>query len=298
MNVASKIQLRIVTLMVGVVILATVLAGVVQFAQNNHNRQLQSRNDTQMQFWNIVATGESNTISPEHTLAKDLHAILGDTEKINSFRGDSNLYGGVTYAIGFDPFNGANCSECGPLDTSVKRNLDLIAKGDLSQVIADNKVTYKNDYTLTPFGIPTWKYLMLLYIVIGGGSYVIAMETAGEKWRTDTQMLVSAPGVYVVESFKNRKRTHKDDSQVRRQFPEYCALLDDVDESISSLPQGDDRNTLKKRRDEVRLELLRQARSSHNAKSTDEMKDLAQALDVLSTTLKARSEARQDLDEY
>lgn len=81
----------------------------------------------QQHFWRVVAGQESGSQGGVlNKLARDLNEL--PTEELSQFRGDSNRYGGISEELGYDPFNGADCSECGPLDPAVIDHV-VAAKG-------------------------------------------------------------------------------------------------------------------------------------------------------------------------
>lgn len=85
-------------------------------------------------FYRVIA-GElpGSEPGPANKLARDLRDLPED--EIDSFTGDSNRYGGITDDLGFDPFNGLDCHECGPLDRSVVDDVEEIKNGDLDEVM-------------------------------------------------------------------------------------------------------------------------------------------------------------------
>lgn len=87
-----------------------------------------------MHFYRVVAGDLSGQEpGPANKLARDLREI--PVEDIETFTGDSNRYGGITDELGFDPFNGVNCSECGELDTQVVFDIQDIKDGELNTVL-------------------------------------------------------------------------------------------------------------------------------------------------------------------
>lgn len=87
----------------------------------------------QEQFWRIVAGDGRGPEGALNKLAMDLREM--EVEDLYSFRGDSNRYGGISGELGFDPFNGVNCSECGPLDPEVIETTVRVKNGELSEVL-------------------------------------------------------------------------------------------------------------------------------------------------------------------
>jgi hypothetical protein len=108
--------------------------GANQAKDSNYRDKLDAAK-TQQVFWRVVAGREQgNESGVLNKLANDLRAT--PASELVDFRGDSNRYGGITEALGYDPFNGPNCQECGPLDDAVVADAIEIKKGGLQAVVA------------------------------------------------------------------------------------------------------------------------------------------------------------------
>jgi hypothetical protein len=103
-------------------------------------------------FWAIVA-GRSSGVTgsgPGFRLARDLNTLLGPIGSgqttlpaaILSFRGNENSYGGVSKALGFEPFDetGQSCHDCGPLSQEMLRDLLLVKTGQDFRLLQDTTV--------------------------------------------------------------------------------------------------------------------------------------------------------------
>ena len=122
----------------------------------------------QQQFWRIVAGQGEGPSGVLNKLAKDLRDL--PLEDISGFRGDSNRYGGISEELGFDPFNGVNCSECGPLDEQVVENVRIIRDGRVTEVL-QRLEPEKPDKTSGPPGA-LWPLWLISLPVFVGGSYL------------------------------------------------------------------------------------------------------------------------------
>lgn len=87
-------------------------------------------------FYRVVGGELSGQESgPANKLARDLHDL--PTSDLTSFTGDSNRYGGITDDLGFDPFNGVDCNECGKLDVEIINAVEQIKSGQLFLVLIE-----------------------------------------------------------------------------------------------------------------------------------------------------------------
>ena len=130
---------------VGAVVLSVwaIMAGVSSHNENARANE-QRAAATKVEHFYLVVAGERSGAEPgpANKLARDLRDLnvpSGDTfaATLSRFRGDSNRYGGVTRELGFDPFEGPNCSECGPLDVAVQENVVVIHNGGIDTVIGE-----------------------------------------------------------------------------------------------------------------------------------------------------------------
>lgn len=85
-------------------------------------------------FYRVIAGELSGSEpGPANKLARDLRDL--PVEQVDAFTGDSNRYGGITDDLGFDPFVGLDCNECGPLDDAVVEDVEEIKEGNLDEVL-------------------------------------------------------------------------------------------------------------------------------------------------------------------
>lgn len=185
----------------GLVALAagTTGAWAVDAAQGQENESARREAAARVHFYRVVA-GEDAGRSPtvDNKLARDLHVLLEKDDAagaIADFRGDANRYGGITEELGFDPFNGENCSECGELDLDVQEDLLQIEKGDLDEVVAEQNAGLGDDGSIKEEGL---------------------IATIG--W------LLTLPLWLAYPSWRERRHTAK----LRRQFPEECRMIDEA----------------------------------------------------------------------
>lgn len=74
---------------------------------------------------------------PANRLARDLRDL--PVEDVSTFTGDSNRYGGITSELGFDPFDGVDCSECGRLDGDVVYDTVEIKNGNIDTILSNHE---------------------------------------------------------------------------------------------------------------------------------------------------------------
>ena len=162
----------------------------------------------QQQFWKIVAGEQGAPPGVFGKLANDLHEI--PLYELGSFRGDSNRYGGITDELGYDPFNGENCSECGPLDIAVQNNVVAARDGSLTSVLAALEPEEPNKTE----GPPGWTYLL---------------------WLLSGPAMVG--GIYALEQRRRARRY--------AEFGAEMALIENIDEALPQLnPASDDYSEL------------------------------------------------------
>jgi hypothetical protein len=137
----------------GLLLVGVVGAGftLVTALQHRHATSTSSQASVQNTFWSIVSGHlQPGGSGPDIRLGNDLHTLLGpigpdQTElprEILTFEGSSNAYGGVTAALGFDPFDetGQSCHDCGPLSHDMLRDLLLVKEGRDSTLLRSTDV--------------------------------------------------------------------------------------------------------------------------------------------------------------
>lgn len=152
-------------------------AGVNAGSDDNYDERRQIALK-QQQFWSIVAGEQGAPVGVFGKLASDLRDL--EIEKLGGFRGDSNRYGGISEELGFDPFNGTNCSECGPLDQEVINTVVDVKSGRLGVVLTDLQPE-EPDTAPHP---PGW--LWILWVIAGpaslGGIYLVDKRREERKY--------------------------------------------------------------------------------------------------------------------
>lgn len=105
--------------------------GLISYAagKSTYNGDLQEAN-ARARLYASAGGAELSVPSVERKLGADIYAyVRAHNGQLDGFRGDSNRYGGISDAIGEDPFDGVNCSECGPLKAEWETNLEQTALG-------------------------------------------------------------------------------------------------------------------------------------------------------------------------
>jgi len=133
-------------------------------------------------FYQVVDGEISGSESgPANKLARDLKALPAD--QLEEFRGDSNRYGGIAGELGFDPFDGINCSECGPLDQEVIENVQTVKDGGLEQVLEgiESGIPTPNEAPRPP----TFMWLLWLFSlpIAAGVVYLQKQRSEEDRYR-------------------------------------------------------------------------------------------------------------------
>lgn len=294
-------QLRILTKMAVGASALSLTIGAVSAIDRNDAQERAEVAQQEAHFWQVVA-GEAPGSSPtvDNRLARDLSEILGDTDAINDFRGSSNLYGGISSEIGFDPFDGTgqSCVECGPLDQEVRENLALIDAGRLEDVLTPLDVDVPSTgLEFTPFGWSVSSSLLVLWL-LGGPVAFFGAARQDEGWEDGLreagdaekiQLIALAPTLFLpvmVWSHVHNKRLRR---KLERTFPDLVHELDSIDSQLDRLPQTDQVKEIRKFRDDVFVELRSQATGEDL--SDDQVQDLQRKLEDANVWLKHRKEA-------
>lgn len=172
---------------------------------------------TKVEHFYLVVAGRLSGVEPgpANKLARDLRDLNvpeGDDYEsaVSRFRGDSNRYGGITRDLGFDPFEGPNCSECGPLDVAVQDTL-VVIKGSaagINEVIEDIEAGIVDDEPLS--GPPIWLWALWFF---------------------------SLPTYLAIDAIMVKRK----EEERYREFGTERALLRQVHEIQGALPAGDPR---------------------------------------------------------
>jgi hypothetical protein len=148
---------------------------------------------TKVEHFYLVVAGQrsGSEPGPANKLARDLrdlHVPAGSSyaREVQSFRGDSNRYGGVTRELGFDPFEGPNCSECGPLDFDVQDTVIVIKGGGIDAVIAEIESGLVEEDPISGPPEILWLLWFLSFPGYVGTSYVLTKRGEADRYREVT----------------------------------------------------------------------------------------------------------------
>lgn len=116
---------------------------------------------------------------PVNKLARDLRELSAD--RVLDFTGDSNRYGGITSDLGFDPFNGVDCSECGQLDTQIVLDVLAIKEGELDSVL--ERLESEIDQPSTLAEPPDVLWILWILSLPAGVGFLYVRRRRGEESR-------------------------------------------------------------------------------------------------------------------
>lgn len=279
----TRTRVRIASVVLACVAALTGLSGGYQAINHHAQSQTAKAANNRIHFYKVIAGEESGgTPSVDNTLAKDLKTRLGPQgagalpEPITAFRGNSNAYGGITEAIGQDPFDesGLSCFECGPLDQETQANLLLVKHGQIDVVIQKTAIHVSTGYTLTPWGIGILAYGLLW--AVGLSAFFFGAPT----WR-----------FYVSRRF---------DAKVRKNYPDYAETLSEVDTVLDRINAHHNHDPKVTALVTARDDLMDQLRHLTRAKSMngieDEVKDAEIRMTDLRATLDRRKEIAKELE--
>lgn len=253
--------------------LGTGVAFVAQAMQDNKTEQVAQVSAREADFWRLVAgeTDGGNIIAT--SLARDVRNAI-EEDRLETFRGHSNTYGGITEAAGFNPFTDEGCRECGPLNAETLAEARLVGEGRLDVVLDSLEVEVVDDgYTLTPGEAPYW--MLALYVWVIGGPFLLwwASKTQdiplseldlnfdnGKAIPEKSMLVVSAPTLMVPYVLWRRANKRKFAEKIEQSFPEYTAALNDADRILRHRPNPE----LQAVRDDLAAELERACRSRND----------------------------------
>lgn len=313
----KRILLRTHQLVVGFAVLVllaiTTAVGVGQAIDNNEASAAEKAAENEAFFWRVVAGEDSGGPTVDVLLARDLRGL--SASEIADFEGNSNRYGGITDAIGYDPFDesGLNCFECGPLDAYTQNNLELIRGGNLDQVLAATEVPPADEgLTLTPWGMGMVSYVLLLWAFGGPITLVVAHYTAkatneryaalrsfNDIWGADEQIdlkqILLAPTFFLPYMWYRAATYRKFQDRVRDAFPEQMEAIDHFDRALERAPVDLHLwDELQEKRNVVVRELERQTRAGEG--TDDEIDGLIKQITGVQEYLVARTEAKKELE--
>ncbi len=138
----------------------------------------------------LVIAGERSGVEPGpgNKLARDLrdlHVPDGSSYavQIRLFRGDSNRYGGVTRDLGFDPFEGPNCSECGPLDFNVQETVIAVKNGGIDAVVDELESTVEIEEPISGPPASLWGLWLASFPIYVGATYFMRRRQEESRYR-------------------------------------------------------------------------------------------------------------------
>lgn len=308
-RILLQYQLKVLTALVVLILSFTGGSMIYQVINKAATNQVSRAASVEGHFWRVVAGQESGTApGPANQLAKDIKDL--SPKELREFRGDSNRYGGITDAIGFDPFDesGLNCFECGPLDLHTIHNVELIHSHGLSSVLFINKVRHSTSgWSVTPFGLATINWIGILYVIGGSATLIIGHRLARSaegseytvqklsdlSWKDASIVtILVSPLVVLISAWRSRRYTAEHISTMQQFFPDQMAIIRDIDRRLKAMPVNENSQKIKSLRDEVVKELEAQTTSG---KEVDDSNELLAKLQTAQNFLKGRQEAKKEL---
>jgi hypothetical protein len=318
-------------IMAAVLISVGAVAAGVQAVNREEAQEQLAVTDQEASFWQVIAGEEPGTASNvSNHLARDLRAIINDDDALEAFRGHSNRYGGITSAIGFDPFDGTgqSCVECGPLSASTLANIRSIRDGNLDDVLGAVEVVEVDEgFTLTPFGWSVATTIALLWVFGGPATLLLAHKWAQSsmwvqhghapyvrsfadlKWDNNGKqqfekllLTITAPTfIFPWRFYQDRTRDRWMD-KVRVDFPDQWAVIEQVNEYLPKVKDADRRLELEEQRDTVLAELESLTRAygqlDRPLGRDVELDYLMEGLERARDDLKMRREVRDEVDSW
>lgn len=277
-------------------------------------------------FWRVVA-GEAAAPAPtvENRLARDLGAQLGPIDPaarslppaIEAFRGDTDAYGGITAALGFDPFDqtGLTCRECGPLDAETKAKLLRIKRGAVEYVIAEEAPDPPEGIIYVPFGIPLALVLLVLWLAGGALALRVAQRHAlgrSKASRLDWSLsgpdraqqygsLALSPLPVAFYVFFCLRQNRKIDEEMRARFPSELQRIDQFDRIVAGLSEEEASSPAVVRAIEQRDKVLADLRrfvATQDGADRSHLDELQHLLGYAEQTVKSREQALAKFDSW
>lgn len=327
-----RFQAKVLKIVAPFVIAAVCFAGGIQYGDQRQVQQEIVEAQQRSHFWRVIAgTEPAGAPTVDNRLAKDIKDRLGPIdsgatelpEAINRFRGNSNSYGGITDAIGTDPFDeaGLSCVECGPLDGDTKTKLLLIKQGNVEDVIASETPAQPGGYTLTPFGWSGLKTGLVIWLTGGPLVLLAAHRWAytthnqytirrfgdlewslnGECDATKLTTIALAPSWFIPYLAWRAATNRRFERRVRSEYGGQMAIVDEVDRVLDriSLKSGDDPRVqaLQQSRDTLVAELKSLTRAQADGSIEDLLERTCANLDDAKSVLKSRNEALADINQ-
>jgi hypothetical protein len=234
---------------IAAVLLVWLAVAAVSSASASHSYHNQiSHAQTRNHFWQVVS-GQADGSEPtvDNKLAVDLQ-LLKTQKDVAAFHGDSNQYGGITDAIGVDPFDDSCGNECGYLTSYMRTTLAKVQSGQVDAVVTADTVSKPHSTTGTPV------LLFIVWLLAGGG-------------------LVAWPFV----------RRHRDANTLKSAYRDESHLLNEARDAMKELGPADPRyDELKGLRDNLEKALERRlGRGTDSGRIDNLVNDLRVNLDAV-----------------
>lgn len=141
MNATTLRRVGSAWLVIGLILLVwtVAVAAANSSVRDRHHKQQRSFAAREHFYRVIAGIAVDDQGGVLNKLGRDLRS-LKTAKDVRDFRGTSNKYGGITLELGFDPFDGVYCSECGPLDPDVQDDVVLVKQGGLANVLSHRQV--------------------------------------------------------------------------------------------------------------------------------------------------------------
>jgi hypothetical protein len=296
MRMGNRLLTQAAAFVVGAVVM--IIATVAGHSSEQQDyEQARERSVQQVAFLSVAGgdtTGDGTSIA--NTLGRDIDAWLDEGRDIADFRGSNNRYGGITDALGYDPFDesGLDCSECGPLSADAQADITATREGNNLDVA----------FPEAPEPI-NWPAALGTYYLFGGafGYLCGTISTRRRSMSFYDDLYVGVPTVCkvlagpayipleVIERMQERNHEHK----LRAAFPEQMQVVDEVDRALAVLDDDDPRwDNLADMRADVMAEL--EAQCSSAPTSEDDLDVLMAQLQNSREFLTVRRDVLKELD--
>lgn len=302
-------------------LLACAVGGNVgsQALTHNMNQEVAEQYATRAHFYRVVA-GEEDAGAPtvDNQFAQDLR----NSQDLRDFRGSSNTYGGISNALGEDPFVSEGCEECGALTVEFRTNVEQAKSGKLDAVLRrEIHAVDTEGFTVTPWGLSVPAAAGMLWLF--GGPLALALghrramrhastndydvrQFADLNWNLNGKedgykltLMMLAPGFFVPYGAWraiNRRKFHQ---RVADSYASEMALVREIDRDIERLRgHGDDPKVkaLCEGRDALVREIESLTRSSDSSGVDALVADSTDRLDYIKASLQGRKEFLAELE--
>lgn len=334
------VQVKIIAVLFAFLSVVGIATASIQLVQHHDHRRATATAEARSHFWKVVAGVEQpNAATVDNTLAQDLHdrlgpsTVVGDpnsfnriSQRIEDFRGNSNEYGGITDAIGYDPFADETlpCKECGPLDARTIHNLLLIQQGNLKVVLAKDVPHYSDKYKFTPFGVGVLPVAVLAWFIGGPITLAAAHQRLmglsraekvhdydirqfsdlswslnGDHDGTKLALMALSPSFFLPFTVWRAANKRRFEKKVCAAYPSEMAMVQDIDRVLArvSLRHGDNPKiqALQHARETLVDEIQSLTRSSDQQSVDALVARTEQKLKDVEQSLQDRQDARAEL---